>query len=96
MSQSNLEVTQRDGQWQLLGSLDRNTVARLALPINDYQGAVTLDLRQIERTDSAGLAWLIQLAGQLRQQNHPLVLINVPEQLQSLISLGKVASLFKL
>lgn len=52
--------------------------------------AVELDLSRVERSDSAGLALLVSLVRQARQQGGAITFLNVPEQLRGLASVGGV------
>ena len=47
------------------------------------------------RVDTAGLAWLIHSFAEFKQQGTRLELQNPPEQLQNLMQLGQVTTLFE-
>lgn len=53
------------------------------------------DLSELLRVDTAGLAWLIHIFSQYKQQGIRLELQNPPEQLQNLMQLGQVTTLFE-
>jgi phospholipid transport system transporter-binding protein len=74
-------------------TIDKNTakiMGKLITP-ND----ITVDLKQVEATDSAGLALIIEWLKIARSRNIELAFINVPEQLQALARLSGFEYLFQ-
>ena len=74
-------------------TIDKNTakiMSKLITP-ND----ITIDLKQVEATDSAGLALIIEWLKIARSRNIELAFINVPEQLQALARLSGFEYLFQ-
>lgn len=59
--------------------------------IDTYQHVKTIDLRQLQRVDSAGAAYLVQI----KTQYPTLLLINAAEKLLVLAELYGVESLFE-
>ncbi len=51
-------------------------------------GDLTIDLAQVERTDSAGLALLIEWLRRARVANRTLRFANIPAQVQTLIRIN--------
>jgi phospholipid transport system transporter-binding protein len=51
-------------------------------------GELTLDLAQVERTDSAGLALLIEWLRRAQAANRTLRFANIPAQVQTLIRIN--------
>lgn len=51
-------------------------------------GDLTIDLAQVERTDSAGLALLIEWLRRAQAANRTLRFANIPEQVQTLIRIN--------
>lgn len=93
----NFEI-KSDATVMVQGCLDRSTVPYAKLPYKDaLAGAsqLNLDLQQLEKIDTSGLAWLIDLLSQLQQQEIRLKLHNLPEQLVKLMTLGHVDNLFE-
>lgn len=96
---TNLVIGQVDEQhFRVSGELTRSS-------IGDEKGlgsqAITkhktcyFDLSDVSRVDTAGLAWLIHTFAQYKQQGIRLELQNPPEQLQNLMQLGQVTTLFE-
>lgn len=77
-----------DGRYLLSGALSfRNARSALGLLgdiIRGEHGVVSLDLRDITRADSAGLALLIEAMRLAGQQNVCLRLSNLPAQVEAL------------
>ena len=74
-------------------TIDKNTakiMSKLITP-ND----ITVDLKQVEATDSAGLSLIIEWLKIARSRNIELAFINVPEQLQALARLSGFEYLFQ-
>lgn len=87
---ANAEATvEGDGALTVRGVLSFDTVpgvfAKSAAWVETSQGAITIDLKNVERADSAGLALLIEWLQMARRQNRELSFRNVPEQVRSLI-----------
>ena len=85
------------GYYQLQGELNRNTIAQSdALTLieqssrsNTADGKITtLDMAAVTHADTAGLAWLMNLLKDSKQQNKQCELKNIPE---SLIKLAKIS-----
>ena len=82
--------------YQLQGELNRNTIPKsdaLAIVEKSYQSLtsdkiITLDMAGVKHADTAGLAWLMNLLKDSRQQNVQFELNNIPE---SLINLAKIS-----
>lgn len=58
--------------------------------------ALTLDLLGIEQVDSAGLAWLVNMARDCRLRGISLSLLNMPEGLQKLAKISDAHQLLPL
>ncbi|RXJ71917.1 anti-sigma B factor antagonist [Veronia nyctiphanis] len=86
-------VKKEDGSYFLIGELDRNTVPAFwqqrASWLPDQQN-VNLNLSQLKRVDSAGMAMLLHLKNELNNNRQQLVLLGVPEQLKVLLTLSNV------
>lgn len=78
-----------DGMLTVSGVLSFDTVpdvfARSAAWVQKSQGAITIDLKNVERADSAGLALLVEWLQLALRQNRELRFANMPEQVRSLI-----------
>lgn len=59
-------------------------------------GALELDLSAVTRTDSAGLALLLQLAREARTASQPLRFTHAPAQLRALATFFGVSELLNL
>ena len=83
------------GYFTLQGEMNRNTIAKsdaLATFRSSQNtadgGDTTLDMSGVSHSDTAGLAWLMNLLKDNQQQNVQLELKNIPE---SLINLAKIS-----
>ena len=70
--------------WQGLSSSERSAL------INAKQSAI--DLSDVERADSAGLAWLINAVRDAKQNGVSITLLNMPEKLHKLAKLSSADS----
>ncbi|MDC0948055.1 STAS domain-containing protein [Gammaproteobacteria bacterium] len=88
------ELTKIDEQqWALAGDLGFSSVDAL-LPAFKPSTHSRLDLQAVQRSDSAGLALLVEWAERARDVGASLSLINVDADLRHLITFCKVESLF--
>ncbi|MDN3379467.1 MULTISPECIES: STAS domain-containing protein [unclassified Pseudoalteromonas] len=96
---SKVSVTQIDEQqFRVSGELTRNSIAAERLINKNSQTnhkTWYFDLSDVSRVDTAGLAWLIHSFAELKQQGIRLELQNIPDQLQKLMQLGQVTTLFE-
>ena len=74
-------------------TIDEHTAKIMANLLTPHD--ITVDLRQVEESDSAGLALIIEWLKIARSRNIILVFTNVPEQLQALAFLSGFESLFQ-
>lgn len=85
-------------QFKISGELTRNSITTERL-INKHTQSNHktwyFDLCEVTRVDTAGLAWLIHSLRELKQQGIRLELQNTPEQLQKLMQLSQVTTLFE-
>ena len=87
-----------DQQVRASGELSRNSIGDEQLLNKQLQTkhkTIYFDLSGVSRVDTAGLAWLIHSFAELKQQGIRLELQNPPEQLQNLMQLGQVTTLFE-
>jgi len=75
--------------WYLTGELSFETVGTLAKQIPDKKQLPLVDLSQVTRSDSAGLAFLIELI----KQNEAVRFQHIPPQLLSLATVTGVEDL---
>jgi phospholipid transport system transporter-binding protein len=71
-------------------------LARTRAGLGEAQGAVELDLAGVTRTDSAGLALLLELTREARAASRELRFTHAPAQLRSLAAFFGVAELLNL
>jgi phospholipid transport system transporter-binding protein len=90
-------IESTNGHFSLQGDLNRNTVTSAwkdsLVDLNAKQDASSnalpvVDMAEIQDVDTAGLAWLVNLLKQCKQQNIQLQLKNVPV---TLINLAKIS-----
>ena len=89
---------QSETRIELVGELNRHSIQSgqpLDMQLTTKQTTLYLDLSGVSRVDTAGLAWLIEVFAQFRARGTHLVLENLPEQLQKLMALGQVTTLFE-
>ncbi|WMN61270.1 STAS domain-containing protein [Pseudoalteromonas xiamenensis] len=87
-----------EGHWQLVGEMTRNSLGNERLLnqlLQNVQTTLKLDLSEVSRVDTAGLAWLIHTLSELKKRDCRLELINKPDQLLNLMELGQVSNLFE-
>ena len=97
MSKANINFNH--GILAVSGELSRHTIAQINN--NEYiswfdHGAVKVDLKQVNKIDTAGLAWLFYLLEQAEQHTCQLSFSNVPDKLSKLITLSGVDGLLPL
>ncbi|MEE9423059.1 MAG: STAS domain-containing protein [Gammaproteobacteria bacterium] len=77
-------VIDPSGQIQITGVLDYDTVPALLAQYRTQLASLPvweIDLANVERSNSAGLALLITWLREARQQEKPVRLLNIPEQM---------------
>jgi len=92
-----LEVTE-DGRWLLSGDLSMSTVPAL-LTQNRFPAisdTLNVDLQGVERTDSAGLALLVEWQREANQQQRNIRFQNIPSQMLAIARLSGVDELLSL
>ncbi|WP_057832717.1 STAS domain-containing protein [Colwellia sp. TT2012] len=94
MSKANIVLNH--GTLTISGELTRHSVAEIKK--SEYanwfaHGAVNVDLSQVSKADTAGLAWLFYLLEQACRYTCPLSFSHIPEKLTKLISLSGVNGL---
>lgn len=92
-------VMQQAGAYEIRGLLTFTTVPDL-LPHSaswlGKDGPVTVDLQQVTRADSAGLALMIEWLRQARAGNTELLFTHIPSQLATLIRVSGLQDLIPL
>lgn len=85
------------GRYRLRGELSFVTAGPLLRTVlaalRDAKGTVTIDLAEIERVDSAGVALLIELVRVARQRGFRLCFANLSPQLEALAAVSGVERL---
>ncbi len=84
--------------WQLAGDLDRHSLPGLWEELNQLPADATLeiDLSQLKRVDSAGLAGLLQLQINAQKLACQLSFTSAPSQALSLAQMSNVANMLSL
>lgn len=97
MSKPKIEwQVQENGLYSLSGTLERDTVPAFWRQRHEWmpqEAKVQLDLRAVTRVDSAGMVMLLHIYQQLSSHGSELTLLNVPEQLMTLLRLSHVESM---
>ncbi len=98
MTEARLE-RQSPGQYALVGELSFASVPGLVgLGVSLFDGvdAASLDLSQVDRSDSAGLALLVSWVRLARQQGKQLSLVQIPPQLLGMARVSGVDHILSL
>lgn len=88
-----------NGQYQVKGLMTFATVPDLLghsetwLAKND--GGITIDLGQVDKADSAGLALMVEWKHLASVAQRPLKFVNIPDQLTQLIRISGLQKLFE-
>lgn len=85
--------TPGQGRLEPIGDLTFDTVGELfaqSVDVVDGSRDITLDLCNVTRTDSAGLALLVEWLRQARRQNVRIQVINMPVQMHSIARMSKL------
>ncbi|MCW8330457.1 STAS domain-containing protein [Photobacterium sp. SDRW27] len=89
-------LVQENGFYCLSGELERDTVPAFWQQRHKWMpqdARVKLDLSALTRVDSAGMVMLLHVYQQLSSNGSELSLLNVPEQLITLLRLSHVESM---
>lgn len=99
------QLTQTDSGWQLAVhcALDQNTITSdfwPSLTVNEQSKftrgeSLTVDLVELERADTAGLAWLLNLLRDLNKQGINVTIAHASADLINLARLSGVEGLLK-
>lgn len=92
-------IMQQAGAYEIRGLLTFTTVPDLLQHSASWLGKdvpVTVDLQQVTRADSAGLALMIEWLRQARAGNTELRFIHIPSQLATLIRVSGLQDLIPL
>ncbi len=82
-----------EGRMQLSGVLDLDSVPKLLGMIEDLSydaSAVAVDLREVERADSSGVALLVAWMRQAREKQLDIRFLNMPSQM---LNIARVSGL---
>jgi len=92
-----LRIEQRDGRLSLAGELDHAGVAQALAESRNWlslgSGVLQVDLSGISRSESAGVALLLEWLRQSRQLGRDIEFLNPPAQLRSLLKFFELESL---
>lgn len=95
MNETMLEATAA-GRFRLAGELSFETVpplVRRGRSLFEAEGDVSLDLAEVTRADSAGVALLIEWRREARRQGRNIQFENIPPQMQAIARLSRVDQL---
>lgn len=83
---------------QVSGELSMATVPALLAQnsLRDIRGDIIIDLKNVERADSAGVALLIEWQRAARQQQQTILFQNIPSQMLAIARLSGVDELLSL
>lgn len=80
--------------YRLTGELTYQTVPEVFAQAIEFTDETRIDLGNLSRVDSAGLALLVEWACAAHRQGKSLVLGRVPDSLQSLIEVSGLGGVF--
>ena len=82
------------GLYKISGNLDFSTVTALLAQVHSLAGTdnseMKVDLSALDRYNSAGLAFLLELVADARKQHRKISFLSVPEQLMDLARMSNV------
>ena len=82
-----------DGRLVIAGELSFETVVRVrgeAEPLLERAAEIQIDLQGISRSDSAGLALLVEWMRAAKRRGKPIQFLNIPQQM---LAIARVSSL---
>ncbi len=88
-----------DGRLRVSGELSFKTVPALVANNKDFLSngnSIDIDLSDVSRADSAGVALLIEWQRQAQKQNKSICFINIPSQMLAIVHLSGVDDLLSL
>ena len=86
------------GQYKITGALDFSNVTALLTQVHTLSGTdvtMTIDLSSLERSNSAGLALLMELKSDAKRQNRQITFVGIPQLLLDLASMSNVAEILE-
>jgi len=87
-----------DGTVDVSGSLTFDTVPNFLAQgtgwLGDGKGTITLDMKAVSKTDSAGLALMLEWLQQARKTGCAIHFVNIPERVQVLIRVNGLTQAF--
>lgn len=94
---STVRFENNDNVYRIIGELNMATVPQL---LNDMAGmfnkgndTTVIDLSEVSRSDSAGLALLLEWLAQAKHHNSSITFQNLPEQMQAIIKVSGLEEL---
>jgi len=97
MSDNSKITIDNDTQWSIHGELGFHTVSQLLKDFKQKQKntglPATIDLNQVTRTDSAGLALLVEWLKIASQTNKEIQFLNFPKQLLHIAEVSEADTL---
>ncbi|MDH5409561.1 MAG: STAS domain-containing protein [Gammaproteobacteria bacterium] len=95
------KITQQvDGQFEIKGEINANTVPELwraaSSLINGANADMVFDLHAVTRSDSAGLALLVEWMRQARDKNVGIKFRNLPEQMMAIAKVSDLEEIIPL
>ncbi len=86
---ADLRIEQRDGRLVLSGELDHEGVSRALKESRGWlstgTGPLSVDLAGVSRSESAGIALLLEWLRQAKRQGREIEFLNPPAQMRSLM-----------
>ncbi len=97
-----LSYSQQGERLVLQGELTRNTIPGLWqqrqqwLPLALHDATVSIDLAAVEHADSAGVAMLLRLKGELQQRHCELAIVALNPQLRAIAEVSGASEILQL
>jgi len=95
---ANSFVTRRDGTVEVSGRLTFETVPQFLNQtvewLNSDHESLTIDLKQVSKADSAGLALMVEWQRMAQEKGRKLKYVNIPEQVQRIIHVSGLVQAF--
>ena len=85
-----------EGRFELVGEMSFGTaseILKISEPLFNQHQVLEIDLSQVKRADSAGLALLLEWKAQANQRGHEIAFLGIPDSLLAIAHTTEVRHL---
>ena len=85
-----------EGRFELVGEMSFGTaseILKISEPLFNQHQVLEIDLSNVERADSAGLALLLEWKAQANQRGHEIAFLGIPDSLLAIAQTTEVGHL---